>query len=143
ESGLQLNFQVDSFTDYQGESPQDRTQLDISAQKAFLEDRLIVEVGSELDIQGGNQPGQETSPVIGNVSISYLLDEDGVWRLKGFSRSQYENVIDGQLIVSGIALIFTKEFNKFKDMFERAVMEKVKKEKDNKAENKEESTDEN
>lgn len=143
ESGLQLNFQVDSFTDYQGESPQDRTQLDISAQKAFLEDRLIVEVGSELDIQGGNQPGQETSPVIGNVSISYLLDEEGVWRIKGFSRSQYENVIDGQLIVSGIALIFTKEFNKFKNMFERAVMEKVKKEEEIKAENKEEGTDEN
>lgn len=139
ESGLQLNFQVDSFTDYQGESPQDRTQLDISAQKAFLEDRLIVEVGSELDIQGGNQPGQETTPVIGNVSISYLLDEDGVWRLKGFSRSQYENVIDGQLIVSGIALIFTKEFNKFKNMFEKAVMEKVKKEEEKKTENKEEA----
>ncbi|MCM8570140.1 translocation/assembly module TamB [Gramella jeungdoensis] len=143
ESGLQLNFQVDSFTDYQGESPQDRTQLDVSAQKAFLEDRLIVEVGSELDIQGGNQPGQETSPVIGNVSISYLLDENGVWRLKGFSRSQYENVIDGQLIVSGIALIFTKEFNKFKDMFERAVMEKVKNDKESESEKKEGSTDEN
>ncbi|TBW29171.1 translocation/assembly module TamB [Gramella sp. KN1008] len=142
ESGLQLNFQVDSFTDYQGESPQDRTQLDISAQKAFLEDRLIVEVGSELDIQGGNQPGQETSPVIGNVSISYLLDEDGVWRLKGFSRSQYENVIDGQLIVSGIALIFTKEFNKFKDMFEKAVMENVKKE-ENSSEKKNKDSDKN
>lgn len=142
ESGLRLNFQVDSFTDYQGENPQDRTQLDISAQKAFLENRLIVEVGSELDIQGGNQPGQETSPVIGNVSISYLLDEDGIWRLKGFSRSEYENVIDGQLIVSGIALIFTKEFNKFKEMFEKAVMENVKKE-ENTSDKKDQNSDEN
>lgn len=129
-SGLQLNFNLDSYTDYQGDNgPQDRTQLDISAQKAFLEDRLIVEVGSAVDIQGGNQAGQEASPVIGNVSISYLLDENGIWRLKGFSRSQYENVIDGQLVVSGISLIFTKEFNKFKNMFEKAVMEEVKKEK--------------
>jgi translocation and assembly module TamB len=142
ESGVKLNFEVDSFTDYQGESPEERTQLGISAQKAFLDDRLIVEVGSDVDIQGGNQQGQETSPMIGNVSISYLLDEDGVWRLKGFSRSQYENVIDGQLIVSGIALIFTKEFNKFKDMFEKAVMEKVKQDKQKK-EKQENTKDEN
>lgn len=126
ESGVKLNFDVDSFTDYQGESPEERTQLGISAQKAFLEDRLIVEVGSEVDIQGGNQAGQAASPLIGNVSISYLLDENGIWRLKGFSRSQFENVIDGQVVVSGIALIFTKEFNKFKNMFEKAVMESVK-----------------
>jgi len=143
ESGVQLNFNVDSFTDYQGEGgPQDRTQLDISAQKAFLDDRLVVEVGSAVDIQGGNQPGQEASPAIGNVGISYLLDPNGVWRIKGFSRSQYENVIDGQLVVSGIALIFTKEFNEFKNMFEKAVLEKVQnKEKENeKSKDKEETT---
>ncbi len=142
QSGVQLNFQVDSYTDYQGESPEDRTQLDINAQKAFMEDRLIVEVGSEVDIQGGNQPGQEQAPLIGNVSVSYLLDEDGIWRLKGFSRSEYENVIDGQIIVSGIALIFTREFNKFKNIFEKAVMENVQKESD-KSEEMKESNDEN
>ncbi|MCH4823082.1 translocation/assembly module TamB [Gramella lutea] len=126
ESGVQLNFEVDSFTDYQGENPEDRTQLGINAQKAFLEDRLVVEVGSEVDIQGGNEAGQANSPLIGNVSISYLLNKSGMWRIKGFSKTQYENVVDGQLVVSGIALIFTKEFNKFKNMFEKAVMENVK-----------------
>ncbi|MDR5590223.1 translocation/assembly module TamB domain-containing protein [Christiangramia sp. SM2212] len=143
ESGVQLNFNVDSFTDYQGANPEERTQLGISAQKAFLEDRLIVEVGSEVDIQGGNQQGQEASPMIGNVSISYLLDENGVWRLKGFSKNQYENVIDGQLVVSGIALIFTKEFNKFQDMFEKAVMESVKNKEADTSKKEESTTDEN
>ena len=126
ESGVQLNFEVDSFTDYQGENPEERTQLGISAQKAFMEDRLVVEVGSEVDIQGGGEPGQEASPLIGNVSLSYLLDRSGIWRIRGFSKTQYENVVDGQLVVSGIALIFTREFNKFKNMFEKAVMENVK-----------------
>jgi len=143
ESGVKLNFEVDSFTDYQGEGAQERTQLGINAQKAFLEDRLIVEVGSDVDIQGGNQDGQASSPLIGNVSIAYLLDEDGVWRLKGFSRSQYENVIDGQLVVSGIALIFTREFNKFKNLFEKAVMENVKKEDEKKSKKEETTEDEN
>lgn len=129
DSGVQLNFDVDSFTDYQGESPTDRTQLNINAQKAFMDERLVVQVGSEVDIQGGNQPGQEASPIIGTVSIAYLLDEDGTWRIKGFRRNQFENVIDGQLIVSGISLIFTKEFNQFKELFEKAVVEEASKQK--------------
>ncbi|MCP9200390.1 translocation/assembly module TamB domain-containing protein [Gramella sp. GC03-9] len=135
ESGVQLNFELDSFTDYQGNTPEDRTQLDINAQKAFMEDRLIVEVGSEVDIQGGNQPGQQGTPLIGNVSIAYLLDPNGTWRLKGFNRSQFENVIDGQIIVSGIALIFTKEFNEFKNIFEKAVADEVKKQENETKEN--------
>ncbi|MGY5849426.1 translocation/assembly module TamB domain-containing protein [Salegentibacter sp. F14] len=118
ETGIELNFGVDSFTDYQGDSPQERTQLDITAQKRLMDDRLIVSVGSQVDVQGSNPTGEST-PMIGNVSLEYLLTENGRFRLKGFRRNMYENVIDGQIIVSGIALIFTREFNKFKELFEK------------------------
>lgn len=117
-SGIELQFGLDSYTDYQGESPQDRTQLDISAQKRLLDERLMVQVGSEVDIQGSNQGTAESNPIIGNVSLEYMLTEDGRFRLKGFRRNQFENVIDGQLIVSGIALIFTQEFNKFIELWQ-------------------------
>src|SRR5690606_40470780 len=69
--------------------------------------------GSEVDIEGSNSNGEET-PIIGNVSVEYLLTESGRYRLKGFSRNEFENVIDGQTVVSGIALIFTQEFNKYR-----------------------------
>ena len=118
DTGVNLNFGLDSFTDYQGATPEQRTQLDISAQKSFMNDRLIVEVGSQVDIQGENQGLDEPTPVIGNVSISYLLTENGRWQLEAFRESRFENVIDGQMIVSGIALIFTREFNKFKELWD-------------------------
>ena len=127
KSGLELDFGLDSFTDYQGENPQDRTQLSVAAQKKLLDDRLIVRVGSDLDIQGSDQSPGETNPLIGNVSLEYLLTENGRFRLKGFRLNRFDNVIDGQLIVSGIALIFTQEFNKFKELFEKAVIEEAKK----------------
>ncbi|MBC9798435.1 translocation/assembly module TamB domain-containing protein, partial [Sinomicrobium weinanense] len=123
ESGVELDFGLDSYTDYQGSSPQERTQLDITAKKKLFNDRVIVSVGSEVDIQGSNQEPGQGSPLIGNVSIEYLLTQDGRYRLKGFRKNEYENVIDGQLIVSGIALIFTREFNKYKELFEKAIRE--------------------
>jgi len=127
KSGLELDFGLDSFTDYQGENPQERTQLEIAAQKKLLDDRLIVRVGSNLDIQGSDQTPGQSNPVVGNVSLEYLLTENGRYRLKGFRVNRFDNVIDGQLIVSGIALIFTKEFNKFKELFEKALIEEAKK----------------
>ncbi len=126
-SGFELNFGLDSYTDYQGNSPQERTQLDIAAQKKLFNDRVTVSVGSEVDVQGSNQSGEET-PIIGNVSIEYALTENGRYRLKGFRKNEFENVIDGQTIVSGIALIFTQEFNKFDELWNSMFKSQTKKE---------------
>ncbi len=121
KTGIDFNFGLDSYTDYASGSGQERTQLDVTASKKLLDDRLIVSVGSEVDIQGSAQDGEE-APVIGNVSLEYLLTQAGQWRLKGFRRNQYDNVVDGQLLVSGISLIFTKEFNEFKNLFTKTVL---------------------
>ena len=117
DSDFAIDFGLDTYTDYQGESPRERTQLDISAQRSFMDDRLIARVGSEVDIQGSAPAGEET-PLIGNVSLEYLIEEDATWSIRGFRNNRFENVIEGQIIVSGIALIFQKEFNKFRELFE-------------------------
>ncbi|MGK0414327.1 MAG: translocation and assembly module TamB, partial [Polaribacter sp.] len=115
-SGIELDFGLNSFTDYQGDTPTDRTQLDVAAQKKLFNDRLTVRVGSELDIQGSST-AQEKSPLIGNVSLEYQITEDGRYCVRAFRKTEFENVIDGQTIVSGIALIFTKEFNEFHQLW--------------------------
>lgn len=125
-TGIELDFGLNSYTDYQGNAPQDRTQLDITAQKKLFDDRLILSVGSEVDIEGSD-PNGESTPVIGNVAIEYLLTEDGRFRLKGFRKNQYENVIDGQIFVNGIALIFSREFNKYSELFRKEITKEQEK----------------
>ncbi len=127
-SGIDLDFGLKSYTDYQGDSPQDRTQLDIAAQKKLFNDRLIVRVGSEVDLQGSSSTNEPT-PLVGNVSLEYLLTENGRYRLRGFRKNQFENVIDGQTIVSGIALIFTQEFNQFDELWQAILRGETEKEK--------------
>lgn len=99
----------------------------------MFNDRLIVSVGSEVDVEGGSPTGEET-PIIGNVTIEYILTENGRYRLKGFHRNEFENVIDGQVIVNGIAIIFTQEFNKFNELWDALVKSSTKAEKERKAE---------
>ena len=128
-TGFELDFGLDSYTDYQGQTPQERTQLDIAAQKKLFDDRLIVRVGSEVDLQGSSASNEPT-PIIGNVSLEYLLTENGRYRLKGFRQNEFENVIDGQTIVNGIALIFTQEFNKFSELWEAILRGETKEERE-------------
>ncbi|WP_439132856.1 translocation/assembly module TamB domain-containing protein [Polaribacter sp.] len=115
-TGLELNFDLNSYTDYQGNTPTNRTELGVTAQKKLFNERLTVRVGSDLDLQGTNATAQQT-PIIGNVTLEYKITEDGKYRLKGFRKNEFENIIDGQTIVSGIALIFTQEFNEFSEMW--------------------------
>lgn len=129
KSGFELDFGLDSYTDYQGESPQERTQLNIAAQKKLFDDRLIVRVGSEVDIDGGGSRDEPT-PIIGNVSLEYYLTENGRYRLKGFRKNSFENVIDGQTIVSGLAVIFTQEFNEFNELWQAILHGETDKEKE-------------
>jgi translocation and assembly module TamB len=128
ESSFELDFGLDSYTDYQGNSPEDRTQLNVAAQKRLFNDRLIVRVGSEVDLQGSSSTGEET-PLIGNVSLEYLLTKNGRYKLKGFRRNEFENVIDGQTVVSGIGIIFTQEFNKFSELWDAILKGETKEEK--------------
>ena len=126
KTGFELDFNLDSFTDYQGDTPQDRTQLNINANKKLFNDRLIVTAGSALDVEGSAQTNQEEVPIIGNVSLEYLVTENGRYRLKGFRKNEFTNVIDGQLIITGVALIFQREFNKFSELFSPIKKKEVK-----------------
>ncbi len=135
DSGFEVDFDFDSFTDYQGETPQDRTQLNINAKKKLFDDRLIVTAGSAVDVEGSATPGQEETPIIGNVSLEYLLTENGRFRLRGFRKSEYENIIDGQLIITGVALIFNREFNEFSELFNPLKEEEDKDDKEKTEEN--------
>ncbi|GAB3662014.1 translocation/assembly module TamB domain-containing protein [Echinicola sediminis] len=123
-SGFELDFDLDSYSDGQG----DRTQLNVSAKKRLFNDRLIVQVGSQMDLEGASQNSQSNNAVFGNVNIEYLLTESGRYRIRGFRRNQFESVIDGQLIVTGIAFILNREFNKFHEFWKGEKIEQEKSE---------------
>lgn len=116
-SGLELDFDLDSFQDYQEGAGQTRTQLNVSAKQRLFNDRLVVQVGSQVDVEGGSESSERGNPVFGNVSVEYLLTENGRYRLRGFRKNEFESVIDGQLIVTGLSVIFNREFNRFRELW--------------------------
>jgi hypothetical protein len=128
DTGFSLDFDLDSYTDFQTGAGQDRTQLNVAAKQSLMDDRLVISVGGQVDVEGGNQEVNQGDALFGDLSVEYLLDQRGQWRAKAYRKNQFESVIDGQLVITGISLIFNKEFNAFKELWRKSVLEGVKKE---------------
>ncbi|RAI90122.1 uncharacterized protein DUF490 [Algoriphagus yeomjeoni] len=121
DSGFQVGFDVDSYQDYQSGSAQNRTDLNINAQQTLFDDRLVVQVGSQMDLEGSTQNSDQPNSILANISFEYLLTEDGRWRIRAFRKNQFESIIDGQLIVTGGGLIFNREFNEFSELWKAPI----------------------
>ncbi|WNB17903.1 translocation/assembly module TamB domain-containing protein [Marivirga arenosa] len=116
--GVNLNLDLNSYEDYQSGSAQDRTQLDLSLSKNLFNNRFRVEVGSQVDLEGQQRTNQQATDIIGNILVEYLLTEDGRYRLKGYRKNEFEGLIEGKVTITGISIQFSKEFEKFNELWQ-------------------------
>jgi hypothetical protein len=132
--GVDLNFGVNAEDDYSTGARTSRTDLTVGVSKNLLNDRLRVSVGSNFELEGPANTNQAASNIAGDVALDYMLSKDGRYTLRAYRRNRYEGVIEGQVIESGVAFIFTFDFNEFKQIFnrkteEQKLLEKAEKEK--------------
>jgi hypothetical protein len=116
-TGVDLNFDVQSYDDYGSGKAQGRTQVEIGLKKQLFDERLSVELGGSVDVEGEKAKQNSASDVTSDITIEYKLTKDGRYRLKGFRHNQYEGAIDGQLVETGVGGVYVRDFNKWKEFF--------------------------
>ena len=112
-----LNVDIQSYDDFQTGQAQGRSQVDLGVKKELFNDRLSVEVGGSVDVEGEKAKQNSASDFTSDFTIEYKVTNDGRYRLKGFRHNQFENPIDGQLIETGAGLLFEREFNVWRSFF--------------------------
>ena len=85
--------------------------------KQLLNERLSVQVGGVLDVEGQKAKQNSASDITSDVTIEYKLTKDDRLRLKGFRHNQYEGAIDGQLVETGAGVLYVRDFKKLSDFF--------------------------
>ncbi|HXB07615.1 MAG TPA: translocation/assembly module TamB domain-containing protein, partial [Puia sp.] len=111
-----LNNQQDFTTGYEI----DYTELDVTLSKNLMDERLAVSVGSNFDVVGTGAPKQAPSNIAGNVDVAYKLSRDGRYLLRAYRQNQYQAVVQGQVVETGVGFIFTFNYDKFKEIWHRA-----------------------
>jgi len=118
--GVELSMAIDSYEDYndQGQSI-GRTQLEIGVSKNFFDDRVIVKVAGNFDLEGSNSYRNNVSDFAGDIRIEYKLTEDGRFRLVGFRETNYDDLLQGEIIKTGGGFIYVKNYNAFRELFKK------------------------
>jgi hypothetical protein len=117
--GVELNFDVQSYDDYQTGGAEGRTEVDIGIKKQLFNERLTVQVGGSVDVEGEKAKQNSASDITSDVTLEYKMTKDGRYRLKGFRHNQYEGAIEGQLVETGAGVLYVRDFNKWKEIFRR------------------------
>jgi hypothetical protein len=84
-----------------------------------------VSVGSDFLLAGASQ-GPNASNIAGNVKVDYTLTPDGKYILRVYSLNQYNTVVQGQVVETGVSFIITLDFDSFNELFEKKYSAKEK-----------------
>jgi len=122
--GVELNFDIQSYDDYETGQAQGRTQVEIGVKKQLFSERLSVQLGGTVDVEGEKAKQNTASNFTSDITIEYKITKDGRYRLKGFRHNQYEGAIDGQLIETGAGLMYVRDFNLWKEFLKAPVRRK-------------------
>lgn len=129
--GVDINVGIESQDDYSTGTVQTRTDLRVGLSRSMNNDRIKVNVGTNVPLEGGNT-APNASVIAGDVTVDYLLSKDGRYMLRTYSKNSYEGVIEGQIIETGLTFVITLEYDHWREIFKKkAALEKAEKNKTN------------
>ncbi len=115
--GVDINFGIESGTDYSTGTAADKTDLNVTVSKKLLNDRLRVNVGSDFQLEGPTQANQKTAVPAGDVSVDYQLTKDGRYLIRVYQLNEYDADFEGQVIETGMSFILSFDYDKIKELF--------------------------
>jgi hypothetical protein len=114
--GVQLSFDIKSYEQAGAEGSQGTTRAQLGVSKSLFDDRLVVKLSGNVDIEGEQAGSDNVTDYIGDLALEYKMTEDGRFRVTGFRNSNYD-MIDGELTETGAGLIYIKDYNTLRELF--------------------------
>ncbi len=116
---IELNLRtVDNYSD-----ATQRTDLNLALSKRFLDDRLSITIGKNFVVDGVDPlaKGQDNSNVqfLPDITTTYKLSKDGRYMLKAYQKNDYEAILDGYFIETGVAFTLSMDYNSLQEMLRK------------------------
>lgn len=115
--GVEIQFTLDSYEEIRNGDMVGRTELHMEVSRDFLDQRLRISAGGHLELEDETRRQLNPADIAGDFSVEYLLVPDGRWTLKGYRETKYEDPYDGEIVETGLSLIFRQTYNRFRNLF--------------------------
>ncbi len=95
-----------------------RTDVTYQFSRQLFNDRVRVKIGGRISTDGNEDgSGSLKNNLVDDISIEYTMTKKRNLFAKVFRHSNYESVLDGQVVRTGAGIVWRKNFRKFKDLF--------------------------
>ncbi len=112
--GIDLSFGINQ---YEGtRSGGTETSYSYRLAKTLFNDRFKIVVGGEYSTDAKNDE-DITNNLFNDISLEYYLNDNGSRYLKLFRHSGYENVVEGQVVETGVAYVLKRKLTNLKNLF--------------------------
>ena len=115
--GVNLNVNLSSSKDYFNGETAKRTDLSLGLSKGFFNDKIEVKVGRNFELENTSKISRNPSEVFDNVTVNYKLTNDGRYLFKAFRKNQFQSVLEGFIVETGVGFTVTMEYGKFMEIF--------------------------
>ncbi len=111
-----LSKDVNIGINYRSKDNYSNEEIQLLFAKTLFNDRLLV----EGNVGYMSNQAQNTNDLVGDFYAEYKVSEDGRFRLKGFNRSNADNVLNYSApYTQGFGVFFRQEFNDLRDLLRR------------------------
>ncbi len=120
-AGVDINFDLVTAADYTTGEKRSRTDFTVGLTKQLLGDRLTISVGSNFELEGPKPvQGRSNNHIAGNVAVDYKLSRDGRYVLRAYRKNEYEGVIEGYIVETGLGFIINVNYDRFRELLQRS-----------------------
>lgn len=113
-AGKALDISLGMETVDNAEDGGKRTDYNFQFAKRFWNNRFRIVIGGKVST--GNT-AQQDETFIDNVSVEYRLDNSGTRYIKVFHDKNYESVLEGEIIETGVGVVLRKKMSHLGELF--------------------------
>jgi hypothetical protein len=110
--GVGLSVGIESYQDYSTGTAEGRTQLQLALSKQLFDERVTVQVGGNADLEGQRSQQNALNNFAGDIKVAYKMTEDGRWVLQVFRQNTNAGAIEGDVVETGVGIVFTIDYDK-------------------------------
>lgn len=118
-NAVDINLGLKSYEFQNNGNTNSRTDLNLDLSKSLFQNKLVIKVSSNINLEGQESSDQNISDFIGDVILEYKLSDDGRYRLKAFRVEEYDDLAQGEISKTGVGFIILKDFDKINELFNK------------------------
>ncbi len=111
----QVSLGIDNYETSTGNS---RTDFSVKVSQGFFDDMMRVTVGGRMSSGSDEETmGRRSDAVINDVSVDWMLKKDGSHYITVFRKTNFESVLEGEIVEMGVGYVRQREAVRFRDLF--------------------------